>query len=414
MIQCLATQLGGLGRLEVRRPCDPLILRGVTLSSIGADPATAILLDASLVPEPANPSHSLAARLNALDALTPKYIGLTAEATVVHRKLFLCGPYGAILRQVTQCNCSWAIVVANVVDGVGYNVLDEVNDFTSGFRTSGSMFLPLHWKNTIGVGLGLGIGEGTVWNGGFLIYQLPSTWSEMDDEFVGDGDYVWRDDFMGTSLDTTTKWTRTQSTAGNIEIDQTYNWLKCKGNTVDQANAARSRTSFLRNAGYSYVFSIFINPVGSVSTVDGVPMTTVATGVKWGPVDPDALIEHLAVGLNNGSSYAELSSFPHSILFNGGNFYIYEDGNNRGTFDSVLAAGIYRFRLTPQADGSCVYEVQGDNFQGALSAVNAPGGSSTWYTLTTSGSHSGTNTFYFGLSLNQGTAYLGDMKIYEP
>src|SRR5688500_13993681 len=74
---------------------------------------------------------------------------------------------------------------------------------------------------------------------------------------------------MGASIDTSTIWTRSQSTAGNVEINTTHQWLSVKGNNSWGANGMFSQASIARATGKVFMCDVFTPPSGVPNLIVG-------------------------------------------------------------------------------------------------------------------------------------------------
>jgi hypothetical protein len=365
------TRLGGSGRMEVRDPREAMPLRGVTLNGIGSD-AAAIILDHTL-PTYADARDTYFDRLETLHTTTPKQIDLVAPSTTYP---LLPGAYGAIVLRAVNFDFTWLILKGN---GFGFNLGNEIGDGSGDYqRLDRSLYMPIN-KNVVdscasGVERSAGVGRGTI-----VYVLLPSTWSAITDPNT----YNFRDDFMGASLDTATNWTRTVSTAGNIEIETKFGWLKVTGNGSWGTNGINSQASITRANNKVFMCDVY-------------------TG---------AAVPNLVVGWHDGAG-ASFADFAHGVDFtqSGSNVLtVFENGTSRGNVGSGWSLStIYRLRITLTAGTNATYEIQGGSQYAAL-------GGSSWSNITPGTSSSATNTLYAGVAVNTTSltaCYIGDVKIY--
>lgn len=377
LLASFQTRLSGAGRMEVRDPREALPLRNITLSdsaAVGGAVSTAIILDPT-IPSYTTPRETYFDRLEAIAELPTKVINFTAASQT---KPLLPGCYGMILTGATSFNFTWVIGRMNTY---GFNLMNEKGDTgsTDYFRVFNRLTLPLS-KLVVCEGQS-GASGGTGSPIGSITYVLlPSTWSVVADPNT----YSFRDDFMGASLDTGSDWNRTVSSAGNIEIDTLYQWLKAIGNGSWGTNCIFSQTSEAVAAGVTFECDVYIDRAAVLATGVGI------FGFHDGA----------------GNSYTD---FAHGINFGGGGgiIGIYENGTSRGTVGSGYSLGcVYRIRITLDGAGGATYEIQGGT-------QYEPIGSAAWDDITPGTSSSGTDPVYAGLSMfGAGPAYVSDMKIY--
>lgn len=360
------TNINGSGRVEARNPKMPTYLRGVTVGGLGAG-ATATFIDPTL-PVYTTPRDTYFDRMKTLFEITPSYIPISGTSGIP----FLCGAYGAIVLQATNYNYAWiALRYAN--DVYGMNLDNEISD-TTAIRFANVPYLAVNKLICNEVRGESGSGP----LGGILYYLVPSTWSVIPDTNV----YDFRDDFMGTSLDTATKWTRTQS-GGTVEIDVKQQWLKLVGTTTWGNNGCYSQTGIARANGKKFIVDVYT----------GANATTVNS--------------HM-VGFNDGTGQ-DYVDFSHGLLFTSSGaaniLKVYENGNDRGTVGSGYTNRTnYRVRITLGASNNATYEIQG----GAYGKL----GSNSWTAITPGTTSSATTPLYAGISAGQtGTMYMGDVKI---
>lgn len=358
------------GRLEIRDPRDPLPLRNITISGIGSS-STMILLDPSL------PTYTDAwtlyhDRLLAITELDTKIIEITG-GTELHP--FLPGPYGAIITGNTIFNLAWVALRSTGLAASDLPLNFELGDAnTDWVRFGQQMRVPITKMHACAVESGAAGGIGAA--GGSLTYvQLPSTWSVIADPNT----YIFRDDFMGASLDTSTVWTRAQSTTGNVEIDTNFSWCKLKGDGSWGDNGLYSQSSTSRAAGKVYLVDLFIG--GSTPNV--------------------------IVGWHDGAGQS-YTNFIHGVYFDGSStVYIFESGSLRGAVGSGYSVNTtYRVRIT-LGSANATYAIQGGPEYPSI-------GGASWTTLTPGTPSSSTTTpLHAGASIEQNVlTYVGDMRVY--
>lgn len=373
------TRLGSAGRMEVRDPRAFLSLRGVTLNGIGSG-SCALIIDPAL-PTYTNAQETYLDRMLEITTSTPRYLGIGASGRVP----FLPGAYGAILLHSTNYNSAWNSIRTHG-DAYGWNLDNELNDTTQ-FRTSAdyrqfgfplSKKVASEFRNESGSDLGQVRGSGIVY------FLCPSTWSAIADATT----YLFRDDFMASVLDTTTKWaTPSQSTAGNVAINTDYQWLLLIGTSTWGANGVHSQYNLARAANKKFICDVY--PAQS---------------------NQSHLNNSVIVGWHDGAGDS-YSDFAHGILFTSSGaapiLKVYENGNDRGTVGSGYVLGtIYRVRITLDFAGanSAKYEIQG----GAYGAL----GSASWTDITPGTTSSSTTPLYVGVASGQtNTMYISDVKV---
>lgn len=372
LIASYNTKLGSTGRFEVRDPRRPAPLRGVTLAGLGSSAAAAII-------DPALPTYT-DARDKYLDRLQTLYESTLRQIDIVDPAVgypFLLGAYGGIIVRVVNFDFDYISIQNNNLTN-GLNLMNEENDGVAQ-REDNSMFLALNklvaTELYAGAERSAGVGQGTV-----LYYLCPSTWSVITDATS----YNFRDDFMGASIDTATKWTRAQSTAGNVEINTIYQWCKLIGTSIWGDNGMYSQSSIARANNKVFMVDLY---TGRNATANNSHM----------------------VGFSDGAGHS-YTNFSHGVLFTSSGaaniIKIYENGNDRGTVGSGYTDGtIYRVKITLGASNNCTYQIQGGSY-GAL-------GSASWTTLTPSSNSSSTTPLHAGVSIGQtGTMYASDARIY--
>lgn len=357
------TQLGTAGRFELRNPQKSFPLRGASLHGTGSD-SFAVFLDPTL-PVYASPKDSYFSRLTQLlYSLPTRKVDVVGGSAKVP---FLPGAYGAIITGVTCFDLAWLVLRARSVAGI--NLWDEVSDSTIQ-RIGDVLSLPV--SKTIAGEIHssvTGTGTGTV---AFVL--LPSTWSGVSDPT----DYTFRDDFMGTALDTGV-WTRAQSTVGKVEISSVYQWCSLFGSSSWGANGLYRTQTQSRTEGLTFVCDYYAGQDGSQG--------------------------FSRVGWNSGSGLGD-TAFAHAVNFAGSNIInIIEGATNRGTVAAWVAGTIYRIKIVLHSDGSASYYLQGGTYQ--------PIGSATWTSIDPSTSSSATNTVTPGGSAWAGSSYISDIRVFQ-
>ena len=355
-------RVGGSGRLDVRDVTRFLPLRNMTLTGTltGPPPSIAALIDPSLATY-TDARSTYYDRLLALADLASgdlKSIGITAPS-VTHA--LPPGPYGNIILHTTTFDLAW---IGPTFDGgiSAFPITNEIGDTgsTDYQRITNNVPFAVS-KNMMG---GILTGQertGGAGKGQILYYICPSTWGKVVDPIS----YIFRDDFMGATLDTGSTWTRAQSTAGFVEINTDFAWCKLQSDTNTWGqNGARSQATTARSAGKVFVCDVFTGAAHN-NNFPGI--------VGWND--------------NGGLSY---TNFSHGLNFtqNGSqvtSLQIFENSNNRGTVGSGWSfATIYRVRITLTGNAA-TYEIQGGSQYGKI-------GSNTWTTLTPGVSSSSSTT----------------------
>lgn len=379
------TRLGATGRLEIREPRHPLLgLRGVTVTGTGAS-SQGIFIDPTLPSFASNDAAAAAyySRLAQLGSLQTQYLPVTAPNTDF---LFLPGPYGNILTTVNVFDFTWLIARPWPASTTAWNLNNEKGDTgtTDWVRFAHPCMIPISkLAATAAIGSGQERSAG-VGLGGVAYVICPASWGAVKDPLS----YLFRDDFMGSALNTTNLWARAQSTVGNVEINTAFAWCKAVGDGVWGDNGAHSLPSFARATGR--VFQIDAYP--------GVLGPTVGA--------------NLIVGFSDGAGFS-FTNFSHGVDFsvNAGAhaLFVFENGTSRGVVGSGYTDGaIYRIRITIQNPNTgAKYEIQGG-------PEYAPLGGSTWTNITPGTTNSATTPLFAGFSMNTNAAvtYLGDPKIY--
>lgn len=352
------TQLDATGQLETHDARSPIPLRGVTLA--GVDSAgCAILLDPTL-PTYTDAWTTYYDRLNTIATTAPKVVSLSTAGAVP----FLPGAYGAIITGVSGIDTPHVTIR---VGGTYYLHLAANESDSAAQRVGFGMTLAAHKAMAGEFCVTAGTGKAS------LTYILvPSSWSKVTDATT----YLFRDDFMGASLNTGSTWTRAVSTAGNVEINTTYQWLKLVGNTTWGTNGIYAQTGHARSNQRTL-------------TVDVYNVTS----------------SNFLAGWSDGAGHS-YTNFAHGIQFNGTGMTAWENSNNRGTVGSGLTANtVYRLRIRALSGGGATYSIQGGSQYEAI-------GSASWTDITPGTSSSATSTLYPALNAyNTAAAYAGDMRV---
>lgn len=372
------TRIGSAGRMEARNPQRAIPLRGVTLNGTGSGSGALILDPAAAVY--ADPWTTYYNRLQSLYELQTRVVNITAASQGVP---LLPGPYGAIITSITNFNFAWLILRWGGTSGPGFNLWDEISD-ASTQRLGDMLLLPVS-KSAAGDIESSSASSSTGGSplGTVTFVLVPSTWSAISDPLApSGGTYTFQDDFMGAALDTTTVWTRAQSTTGNVEIDTNYQWCKCAGNGTWGTNGLRRQTSNTRATGLKLVWDVYV-PRGGASTGTNI------------------------VGWSNGASHQQ-SDFCHGVNFAGTNIInVYEGGTNRGTVGSGYTEGcIYRIRITLGASNNATYEIQGGREYPKI-------GGASWTNITPGTTSNATTTLYAAASAWNGSGYVSHPRIYS-
>jgi len=370
------TTLGGSGRAEQRNPSQFFPLRNTTLTGLGSD-AAAIILNPSAATY-SDPWTTYYSRLQTLAESQVRTVAITAATQDVP---FLPGPYGAIVVQNTTFNLTWLILRYGGTSGsgIGINLWNEIND-SAQQRVGSSLNLPISKQVAGYLESGAGTSTGGSPLGSLSFILCPSTWSAIPDP-VHTGSYTFRDDFMGSSLNTSTTWTRTQSTTGNVEINTTYQWTSLFGDGTWGDNGLYTQSSFARSTQPTLVVDFF-TPNNASSTGAGM--------VGWS----DGL----------GQSY---SNFAHAVNFAAsGVINVYENGNARGTVGSGYTGGyVYRVKIQGLTGGGATYQIEGGTQYPAI-------GSGSWTTITPGTTSSSTSSLHAGGTAFGGSSYISDVRVY--
>jgi hypothetical protein len=362
------TRLGSAGRMEQRDPQRFSHLRGVTLSGYVSD-ATAIIID----PSAATYTDAWSKYYERLEAICTYPVKNVAFDATSQRKPFLPGAYGAIVTQYTCFDFAWLVLRTFGGTTFGVNFGNEISD-ASTQRMGSALSLAIH-KRCAGSIESSAAGSSPLGSVSYVL--LPSTWTTIADSLSAS--YTFRDDFMGSLLDTGV-WTRAQSTAGNVEIDTTYQWCKLAGNSAWGSNGLRRTSTAARSAGTRLVVDVYV-PVGA----------TAAGGC--------------IVGWNDGGGLS-YTNFSHGVNFASANVInIYEDSSARGTVGSGYTEGaIYRIRIT-QGASSAAYAIQGGPEYASL-------GGASWTDITPGTTSSTTTPLTPAASAFAATSYVSDFRVF--
>lgn len=365
------------GRLDMRDSRNPGMpfLPLVDCDVIGASSqSTAWVIDPSLA------SYS--------DAMTTYYDRLEWIATHKSRKRdldaadtwfsLIPGPYGAIITSAVGFNMTWLAITGPIGASSGFPFTEEIGDDGTDeyFRYGRAMTMAVSKNVMAGVLTGQGGGDGTP-NGVLTYILLEDDWGMVADPNT----YTFRDDFMGATLDTSTKWTRAQATGGNVEIYEPFASLQIIGDGNWGTNGCHSQTSVSKQSGRVFLMDFLAND-GAV----------------------------FVIGSHDGGGES-FSDFAHGILISswlGGEADInaFENGNNRGVVGSgVTDRALYRLRITLGSGDAAVWEIQGgpeyDQFGGA-----------SWTDITPGTTSSSTSPQCIGATIHTGFVHLSDARMY--
>ncbi|MBP7807214.1 hypothetical protein KA047_01825 [Candidatus Saccharibacteria bacterium] len=368
------TRLGSSGRLDMREAREPIPLRNTTLTGISAAPgerSTAMFIDPS-APTYTDPKETYYQRTLDISELPTKYLPVEGGDTYA---AFMPGPYGNILVSFTFHDVAWfAIVTPRGRLESLLPIHDEISDSgTDDIRMSRRLWMPVS-KNIMNGMLTGAAGGPQALQSGLTYVILPSDWSAVADPI---GTYVFRDDFMGSSLDTATVWNRVQAGVGTVEINTDFAALRINGGAGWGADGLYTQQSFARADGLTYLVDVFINGVDFIT------------------------------GFHDGTGYS-YTDFSHGVLFSslGTDIYIFEDGVSRGAVGDFTTTGTYRVRITLNGAGA-TYEIQGGT-------EYEPIGSSTWDDITPGTTTSAVNTLHVGASAeNNYPIYISDVRVYN-
>lgn len=368
------TQIGGAGRWEQRVPgAHPL--NNVTLTGTGSD-STAVLVNPDAVAY-TDAAATVAAREEKLRTERTRVITLPGPNTT---RPLLPGPYGAIVTHAVCFDAPWLVLRHQNGVNYGSNLMNEIND-TDDQRVAHSIRFPIN-KAIAGV-VSLSNATGVA-RGSLTMVLCDSTWSAFPDPISAT--YTFRDDFMGTALDTT-KWGKVEASLNGVEIDTTYQWCKLTGTGGWGLNGMYSKVSHARSAAPTLVVDVY---AGAGSAVAGA----------------------LICGFRSTTGDILHTNFAHSINLgqSGGNgqFQVIESG---GSSLGAVGSGwtencVYRLRFQVQPGGGCIYSVQGGTQYPAI-------GSASWTTLTPgTPSAASAATLYAGASAYSGPNFVSDFRVF--
>jgi len=383
VLNAFNTRLGSAGRWEVRDPRFIMPLRNVTVTGLGATGAGVFINPSAATYSDARDTYF--DRLETIATTATKYL---QQSTAAARSIFLPGPYGNIITSINAFNCTWIICrFQNNSSGIGWNLHDESGDAAGqALNFAHPVLIPVSKLVATCIEIGTASSEGGADAEGSITYIIcPDTWGKVTDSTS----YIFRDDFMGASLDTGTDWTRAESTAGNVEIDTSYAWLKLKGNGTWGQNGCFSQTTTARTNGKIFQCDVYIPPEGSVND------------------------HNVVVGWHDGAGQS-YSDFAHGLDFttSGGvlRLQAFELGVSRGlvgTNPGFTTGYIYRVRITLTTTGA-TWEIQGGT-------EYQPLGGSAWTDITPGTTSDTTTPLAIGCT-REATGglnyYIGDMKMY--
>lgn len=381
LLSAWACQLdAAAGRFELREPRPFMPLTDVSVFGSIALPtmpcSVAAFLDPALATY-ADPVATYFGRLATLAATRPKVLALSAAGGSNTLHTWMAGPYGSLILGLTVFNFTWAAptVFGDVASAPALPIHDERGDAaTDWLRLGRALYFPVHKGMASGFLTGLAGGVGAA--AGTLVYYIcPASWGAVTDPTT----YLFRDDFMGATLDVATVWTRVGA-AGNTQIDTALQWLKLIGTGAFGGNGAKGQAGYARVSGRALTADL------RVSTMDS----------------------QAVVGWNDGVGTA-FANLAHEISFTNAagvpTLYVFEGGVSRG----VVGAGyslntIYRVRITLTAGGA-TYEIQGGPEYPAL-------GGATWTNITPGVTASATTPLYpFVASESATPAWVSDVRI---
>ncbi len=368
------TKLGTDGRLDLREARDPIPLRNITMTGNSATPgsvSTAAFINTALATY-TDAKETFYQRTLDISQLPTKYLGVEGGDSY---KPFIPGPYGNILVSFTFHDVAWfALTTPHGRLASLLPIHDEISDNgADDLRMSRKLWMPVSKNIMSGVLTGAGGGPQDA-EAGLTYVILPASWSDINDPVAS---YLFRDDFMGATLDTTTNWNRVQAGANTVEIDTNFAALLVNGGAGWGADGLYTKQSFTRANGLTYLVDVFINGVDFIT------------------------------GFHDGTGYS-YTDFSHGVLFSslGTDIYIFEDGVSRGAVGDFTTSGMYRLRITIAGAGA-VYEIQGGPEYAAL-------GGTTWTNITPGTSTSAVNSLRVGASAeNNYPIYISDVRVYS-
>lgn len=373
-------RLGSGGRFDIRDPRQPVPLRNITMTGLTST-STGVFIDPTLATY-SDPKTTLFDRYATLPTLATKYLPFVAADTY---ETLIPGPYGTIITGISLHDTTWLIADGPKGVDASWNLSNEIGDATADDQRVGHrMYVPVSKNVLSGITRGAA-GSPDTPLAGLTYVILPSTWGKVTDSNT----YSFRDDFMGSSLDTATTWTRTQSTAGNVEINTNFAACKLRGNGSSwSANGLFSQSGVAVSAGVTFECDFYVG--------EGADGSNAAS---------------MVVGFHDGAGH-DFSDFAHALLLTVGSgavkeLKVYENGTMREIVGSGWTdKSLYRARITLDGSGGATYEIQGGPEYEAL-------GGSTWTNVTSTTSSSATDPVHAGASA-QGAFdhYICDPKIY--
>jgi hypothetical protein len=230
---------GSQGRIDVREPRGPLIVKDVGIYATASNSTVSLL-------NPATPDYAGAARevyldrLRAIRTASTKKWGLNAGNTLTP---WLPGPYGSILTGVYHTDVTWIGLAPYWGDSTLLAIHDEIGDSAGdGSRPGHGLLLPVSYRNC--AGFKTGIADGATGATADITYvNLPSDWSMVADTNT----YIDRAEFLENALDTVTDYTKTESTTRNVQIMSPMAACQVRGNGSTWVNG------FYRQASWNLV-----------------------------------------------------------------------------------------------------------------------------------------------------------------
>jgi hypothetical protein len=343
--------------LGMRDAREPLALPvGTNLRGTGANSGAVILNPERAVPHITNGYSRYHDLLLALDDLPLKRVFVTDADTFQspqHIALFLPGPYGCIVRHISQHDCAWGGPAAN--NGAGYATLPETDDDVAAQTRYGH---PFTWPATIGtvscVVMGYPNGDGNEVVS-VLYSDLPADWSAIPDA------PEWREDCLVASLDTATKWRRTATNAAHAQIDATWPYIRMNGSGTARQNTLTSVETFDRGDEPSLTFDIVPGDYGA-----GIPSVVVGFSEDVAPASSKYryTFAFATAGATKDIYVIEQDAGGSNVV-----------AENVGSYENGFA---YRCRITLDPTAGAIYELQGGD-------DHPPIGSATWDDVTPGG-----------------------------
>ena len=319
----------GLSTIGTVDPRQPLALSDVPLTGTSVN-SLATVLDANATIYP-NAQLAYQQRLAKLATLPTKTANLPAGNTYYD---FLPGPYGSILTSHYNLNMQ-SLSLQNTKAGAAifpfsWQYVDTVGAVNS--RDQASYFFPVNKGSSAGILTGVPAAAARA--GSINFVNLPANWSPIPDPFSNN--YVFRDDFMGTTLDLT-KWNVTAP--GRAFIDPNWAWVNTYGNGGINQTGIISVNSVPRQPGRVLIVDVHI------------PSAAIGAGTS-----PETIF-----GFSVGGLAVANYNYGIYLLWGGANFDIRTITNGVATsdyFSGFTGGQTYRFRITLTATGA-TYEVQG-------------------------------------------------------